>query len=250
MKLIFYISFFALVLFAAPFENLMPHAYSHTTDYELEFTLLSTTEYDIYEPGVGIGTGVFVLAKYPYAYIGCSVWGIMVWDISNPYAPILLGHCNSGGSEPLLELGIGDFDIYQDTLLIGTGLNGRLLIVNVADPLHPFLLTSLSYFPGHVHQTLVRGHYAYQAWYAYDGVDSVGFSGLMVYDLSDPTYPIITDSVAIPGLTTWRFWMDENFAYLLDCNWITPNIYIIDIRNPYNLIYHNSFSVGTSVMGG
>jgi hypothetical protein len=245
MKLTFCISLFSLSLFAAPFEGMAPVDYTAGEDYHIVFTQLSATYVCPAESGV---SGAFVLCKWPYLYISCAKWGIMVWDISDPTAPVMRGHCNSDGTEPLLQVGIGDFDIYQDTLLVGT-MGGFILIINVADPYHPFLLSSHRDFPGHTFQTLVRGENVYTAWYEYNP-EPLGFSGLSVYIIADPTYPILADTVVVPGNQPAAFWLNGDYAYLFDTYSTTCGIYVVNIENPFDLEYINFFSPGGLIWGG
>ncbi|MBN2543116.1 hypothetical protein JXI42_09660 [bacterium] len=201
----------------------VPCSLPESKDYELEFTLLSSTEYTIVETIGGApwyGTGEFPLIEWPYAYIGCTLWGLMIWDISDLHNPLMLSHTNGHSTDPDLYYGLGDFDIYQDTLLVGTyvrrgGESSGLIIVNVADPHNPFLLTTYE-MDGHFDQTLVDGDFAYQCYYESDGSSREGLNGLVVFEITVPDFPIFCDSIRTPGLQTISFWKGGGYAYLFN----------------------------------
>ena len=216
-------------------EECVPVPLAETTEHELSFTEIFSIDYDIVEGTTG-GTGSFLLINWPYAYISCSVWGLMVWNISTPSIPTMLSHTYGYSTEPDLYYGLGAFDIYQDTLLVGTlGREGSagLMIVNVANPYDPEVISTYEIF-GQDHQTVVHDGFAYQprADYYYPGLN-----GLLSYDISDPVHPVFADSIRTPGAQAGFVSLDNNYAYIVDVNSSHCGIDILDKSNPYSLEY-------------
>ncbi len=216
-------------------EERIPYSLPKTTDYELSFTEISSTEYDIHE-GIASGNGAFILINWPYAYISCSVWGLMVWDISIPSSPSMLSHTYGFSTEPDLEWGLGGFDIYQDTLLVGAlGRSGSqgFMIVNVADPYDPEVVFTYE-ICGYTYQTLVHGGFAYQPWAdLYDR----GLNGLISFDLTDPSHPVFADSIRTPGALAYWVTIGNNYAYVFDGYSGHFGVDIIDVTSPYAMEY-------------
>ena len=245
MKIFILLSLLATLALAQPGlcpEERVPYAVPRPFDYELSFTELSTPGYDILEDS-GRGTGNSIRIEWPYAYISCMIWGLMVWDISDPYSPHMLSHTYGHSSEPDLYLGLGDFDIYQDTLLVGElgriGSEG-LIIVNVADVYDPEVVFTYE-IPGHAHQTLVYGDFAFQPWAEFDGFDWLGLNGIISFDLTNPSYPIFADSIRTPSHQASWLSIDRDVAYVFDryTGVDSSGIYIVDVSDPYDMLNLN-----------
>lgn len=133
---------------------------------------------------VGSAQDVFVVGKY--AYVAAGEMGLQIFDISNPYKPILVGGYDSSGSAQ------GVF-VRGNYAYLADGVEG-LRIVDITDPKSPKETGGLAprnpqgvkkpqkddgVQPGAM-DVYVVGNYAFVA---------CGIGGMQVVDITDPTKP-------------------------------------------------------------
>jgi len=148
-----------------------------------------------------------------------------VWDITVRNAPVLIDSIKVDARV------VNDVKVRADgTLAIITheasndGLNG-ITLLDLADPLHPTVITRFSppdLSPG-IHNVWIDGDYAYLV---VDG--AVPSSGLRVLDISDPANPLIVASFYGGGSFLHDVYVRDGLAFL--SHWSTGLI-ILDVGN-------------------
>ena len=150
---------------------------------------------------------------------------LYVWDITVRNAPVLIDSIKVDARV------VNDVKVRADgTLAIITheasndGLNG-ITLLDLADPLHPTVITRFSppdLSPG-IHNVWIDGDYAYLV---VDG--AVPSSGLRVLDISDPANPLIVASFYGGGSFLHDVYVRDGLAFL--SHWSTGLI-ILDVGN-------------------
>ena len=119
-------------------------------------------------------------------YLASNEYGLQIFDIINPNAPILLGNFADTGRA-------WDVWVNEEHAFIADRDLG-LVVVNVSTPSQPREIGSLSWGEDPMAEVIDgAGEYVYIA---------SGINGLIVVDISDPTNPIITFQYD-PGQDSW-----------------------------------------------
>ncbi len=156
------------------------------------------------------------------AYMVGEAFGLMIINVNDPKAPILLG------SYPTLEDGFG-LAVVDNYAYIADGTAG-LQIVDVSDPTVPSLIATYD-TPGEAKKVQVVGNLAYIA-------DDSG--GLQIIDVSNPNSPTFVGSFATAD-DAWAVFVEEDLAFVPVGN---PGLQIIDVSNPANPTLSNTYDTG------
>jgi hypothetical protein len=183
--------------------------------------------------------------------------GLQVYDITQPYAPILLSSQTTTGSAFDIEIqsnyafvSHGDgFDVFDlsnpdnpalittvtDTSAVHIATDGNLLatstlepgfiaLYDITDPANPTLL-SIHSGPEYPGELIIRGNIIYCAG---------GYSSLVTIDATDPTNPITADIYDAPGYAEFTTEI-ELVGDIAIINSDDSQLYSIDISDPYNI---------------
>lgn len=158
-----------------------------------------------------------------YAYVASGLSGLRILDISDPVNPVQVGKCER--SHLLSGIAV------QGDYVYATSCDFRgFYVVDVSDPTDPFEVTFLRTegFPKGIE---VDDDFLYIAdGTAYEGPSPM-FSGVtQVYDIWDPTDPILISTVAVSNGSMTALSMQEEFVYGVDRRGRT--IVVIDRTNP------------------
>lgn len=140
-----------------------------------------------------------------------------VINISNPSAPNLMGSVSlSGFSTSVLVSGNYSY--------FGIGMTGKLIIADISNPSFPLQIGS-RIFPsitGGIFGISKDNNVLYLA---------AGGDGVFTVDISNPTNPIVLDSISIPNGQARDIITHANFAYVAHGD----GLKVIDISNPANI---------------
>jgi hypothetical protein len=195
----------------------------------------------------------YIIKSGTTVYISTQTTGIYSFDVSNPTAPVLLGHNDDveyvrsmalygGGlltvstsrgfydvSDPAamtlvssdsLGNSIWDVDVAGDYAYLAHTYSG-LDIVDISNPDAPRLVKNIP-TPGRAHKVQVVDHYAY--------LSVTGGDGLFVYDIADPLNPILVGQYLSDDIgQAEEFFIDGDRMYL---NFWDYTIHIVDISDP------------------
>ncbi len=164
-------------------------------------------------------TSVFVSGRYAYV-TGYGV-ALEIVDVINPTDPRLLSQFYLGGGHD--EHGvIWDVFVQGPYAYLSYWFSGGLSVVDVTDPLAPFLASRIPQFVGV--QSIVSGNYIY--WINEDS----GFRWwLTIYDIADPVTPQFVSETFLGYEPFHEFYLDGDRAYLL---YGPADVLIFDITNP------------------
>ncbi len=224
-----------------------------------------------------------------YAYIGSgsSPFTILIYNISNPAAPVLTGSLAATGNYLLAVQG--------NYLYWGGSGSSNFYIANISNPYNPVIIATLPITgtPGAIYGTAIAGNYAYLATqnkgltvvnvtnpyvpvqiYQEGGTlnKSVGVAvanGLVyttnyqttapwtvrylkIWNVSNPAMPVLLETYTLPaGTKPQEVQVIGNYAYVEDAN--TNSVQIVDVTNPLAPNYlssiqaTNSFNVANNV---
>ena len=145
-----------------------------------------------------------------YAYVATGNTGLRIVDISQPAAPLEIGHCFTPGST-------------QDVAVMGNyaytaNSSAGLRIIDISNPEAPFEVGYCSAF-GSASGIKVSGGYAYIA---------AGDSGLRIIDITDAHNPVEVGFCDTPTQAR-DVAVAGNYAYIADYD---DGLRVIDISNP------------------
>jgi hypothetical protein len=187
------------------------------------------------------------------AYVAGDSSGLLIFDVSNPGTPVMVGSLDSlGATRDVKHVG--------DLVYVAGGEKG-LEIVDVTNPTNPVLVGSVD-TPGFARRVVLDGIHAYIADRDSGGLQVAdvsnpnlpvivgaidtpgqaysvaisqqrayvadGLLGLQVFDISDPTSPAPVGSLSTPG-TAFDVVLADTLAYVAD---LTGGLQIISISNP------------------
>jgi len=107
-------------------------------------------------------------------------------------------------------------------------LYAGLSIINITDPTKPILVTTIN-TPDSAEHVLVEGDYAY--------VPSSWGQVFEIYDISDPSNPILAGSYSTTSLFIDDFFISGNYAYLTVGRTSREGLEVVDISDPTNPVY-------------
>ncbi len=147
-----------------------------------------------------------------YLYVAAGDQGLKIYDISQPFAPFLVG----GLVVPGTPIGVS---VSGDIAYLATGRYDGLQIIDVSDPSNPELIAGDDTIEAY--DVDVEGNFTYVA---------TSENGLSIYDVTDPAAPLRIgqwdDELEITGMK--RVLASDGFLYCVYRN----NLYIIDTNTP------------------
>lgn len=120
----------------------------------------------------------------PYVYVALGEGGLGVVDVSDPWAPAMVGSCPTPGSAMSLALGAGHLTGHTYAY-VALGLDG-LSVVDVTDPLAPVQVGFYQPPDGAVKKVTIAAGTPVTHIYAYAADNYNGLHILDVYTASDP----------------------------------------------------------------
>lgn len=119
-----------------------------------------------------------------FVYVAAGTAGLLIFDVSDPYRPVLAGEVNLDG------LGTWGQELAQNVEIVGqlayVSAEAVMAIVDISDPYAPQLVRHfVPWSP--VHDAVISGNYAILA----------GGGSILVYDLSVPGTPPLVESVSL-----------------------------------------------------
>ncbi len=157
-----------------------------------------------------------------YAFAACRSAGLVVFDISDPSQPTVVGR----------RWDIGDASQITVSGSYAYVAAGRLVVIDISNPTQPNVLASVpSVLPEDVYafDVTVRDNYAYVANYT---------GGLEIVDISNPHSPIVVGACSEVG-AAHCVTVQGNFAYIGCINFVggdpfdrIAGLSVVDISNP------------------
>jgi hypothetical protein len=146
-----------------------------------------------------------------YVLQAASGFGLYVFDVSNPYSPLIIG-----------ELGGMSGDVYdvvvQDSYAFLTDTGTGLQIVDISQLSDPVLVSTLD-TPGRAHKVAVSGNIAFIA---------VVEGGLQIADFSDISSPVILGEVPTQS-ETYGIDVSGTIALMADAY---AGVHVVDVSDP------------------
>ncbi len=166
---------------------------------------------------LGSATGINLRGDYAYvtwqicSHPYCSNQ-LRIVDISNPNKPIEVGTYKTLNTITAVEL-VGEWAYL--------GVKGELEVLNISQPDKMRESTLFEHAYGYSPYDIVaNGNYIYLA---------AGDTGLQVFDISNPTYPVEMGTFKVSDMkTAYKLTLVESHIYLVD----SKQLHIIDISNP------------------
>jgi hypothetical protein len=198
------------------------------------------------------GNAIRLAIDGDYVYVGDGGSGLQVFDVVNPSSPVLIGTYDTAGNAETPAVA-GDY------LYVADGSAG-VLVFDVSDPAAPVVVDAYD-SPGSAIGVTLRGEYAFLADrtgglrvlgacqrfgpmvvaerptpqetvnvsvagnHAYLWMDD---GHLGVFDVTEPTAPVLSDTIDLSGNYTWGLALAGNYAYAGG----QSRIHVIDITNP------------------
>ncbi len=144
------------------------------------------------------------------AYVADGLSGLLVIDVSNPAAPVILGSVVTPGTARGVAV--------SGTVAYVADVNFGLQVIDVSNPAAPAILGSVG-MPDFARDVAVSGSVAYVADFNF---------GLQVIDVSNPAAPAILGSVITPGRALGVA-VSGTVAYVADDQ---SGLLVIDVSNP------------------
>jgi len=215
---------------------------SALSDSVLSFEVISSYYLDIHE-GVSYGAGGTSIYDDHKLFLSCSVYGLLILDVSNLYSVYELGHTEGYGSEPLLYAGLNRPFVRQDSLVIGLTSGGPIARVNYSDPTGPFL-SDTTYFRCNPLGRFIRRDTLFVVSMEDFYIDSA-LNGFAMFDISNPRDIIFLDSVRVPDDEATAITANEDYIFTGDFN---GGIYILEeIGGFFDIVGEIPFSGGEGV---
>jgi hypothetical protein len=119
-----------------------------------------------------------------FAYVGSYFSnGVLIFDITNPDAPILAANYKDAGHDSQLE----DVEVQNGVGFFASNSQGGIHIVDLSNPYQPKLITRITSAIGgwdSIHTLLVSGRYLYVPHFLVD-------PNMQVWDISNPASPVL-----------------------------------------------------------
>jgi len=157
-----------------------------------------------------------------YAYIGGSLEGLYIVDISDSYNPILVSNCDTPGGEE----GAFDVDVSGNYAYVSDCTAG-LQVIDISDPYAPIIVSNFA-TPGIAIEVTVDSNYAYV----------VGDYGLQIIDISNPLNPVLAGFYD-EAITSSGVDVKGNYVYLID---YFAGLFILDATDPANLVLLGNYN--------
>ena len=179
-------------------------------------------------PGFRSGTANCIVTEGHYAYVGLGSSDLLILDIVDPAAPLVIGRCDNVGASGLCV-------INHFAYLAVAGGSGGLTVVDCSSPAQPIVTAKL------------ETGFGYACHGAGNLVCLVGQdvsqtqSSLHVFDVTDPAHPQRLGNCSLPAAPS-DVYLAGTHAYVADG---TAGLLVIDLSNPAE-----PKLVGTCVTGG
>ncbi len=134
-------------------------------------------------------------------------------NISNPESPVLLSSIKS----IVWPQGIA---LQNNYAFISLG-NGNLLIIDITNPLRPYIHNSLNIGAYGLNKIAISGEYAY----------ITGYEFLQVINIASPSYPYLTSTLHYPFHTD-ELVLSDNYAFVYSSH---NGLYIVDVSDKTNV---------------
>ncbi len=156
----------------------------------------------------GLANGVAL--NFPYLYVG-DVYGFSIWDVTDPAGPIYLSGFRRVSAE-----GYQERLTYRDGYVYVAAYSSGLQIIDVSDPLHPFILSTAD-TPAYAWDLALIDTTAYM----------MDFFSMEIIDITRPQAPLHRTSVSAMFAGGIRIRDDLAFIAYID------GLLILDISNRY-----------------
>jgi hypothetical protein len=143
------------------------------------------------------------------AYVTMRDSGLEIIDVSNPYIPVKMGSCHTGGSAYSVKVSGNYAYVGADT--------AGMKVIDISNPNLPVIAGTFDLGNAHITSIDVSGNYAYLAYQA---------EGFHVIDISVPSNP--TAVAFLNYVSADNVFVSGNHAYLN----VTDTVFIINISNP------------------
>ena len=187
-----------VLLFLVPTTIWYPNAHAQCIDYSDYLHWRASVD----TPGVENSVAVYG----DHAFVAAGAAGLQVVDITDPNAPLIVGHVDTPGDAR--DVVVSDGFAYVTDSFSG------LQVIDVQSPELPVIVGYVD-TPGIARAVALAGSYAYVA-------DE--YKGLQVIDITVPTAPTIVGSLE----TTYSIDVAVSGAYA----YVAPGMQVIDISNP------------------
>jgi hypothetical protein len=174
---------------------------------------IADPKYPIVATSVNLGTAVNDIAiQGSYAYVGSAI-GFHAFDIRNPSSPSSVGFVNVGNSVVGVAVSGKYAYLVEDTLLN---------VIDISNPANLKTVATLNLGSTVYSRVYVQGAYLY----AIDEAD-----GTQVFDIIDPTRPILLDTVPGAGDSNNGSYVSGKYLYV---GAGAEGLQVVDVSNPYN----------------
>ncbi|MCX7835423.1 MAG: T9SS type A sorting domain-containing protein [bacterium] len=162
-----------------------------------------------------------------YAYFTDPIDGLLIYDLSSPTNPTQVGHLSSSW---LWDVTVSGNYAY------GMGSN-FLRIINIQNPLNPFVVSQLNLPGSALKKVVVAGNYAYLLTY------NDGFHIVHIGNPATPQWLVQYNPLNIGGIVDLA--VDNHFAYLAT----QDALRILNLENPTNPYQVGYYTLSNSPMG-
>jgi len=191
------------------------------------------------EPGLLQNGWIYEMVTYgDYLYVAAQ-WAFMIYDISDPEDPVLLGKLPTPNYEIILGIDVSPKKAYAFISWgyeVNPDMTDYFHVVDISDPTDPKIVHSIV-MPHNPHSIIVDGDYAYLT----ESEITPLFSEwrLHIIDIADP--PNAYEKAVLPidttpevGCIPYDLTKDGNYIYVVDDEvWHSSGkMYVIDVKDP------------------
>lgn len=160
-----------------------------------------------------------------YLYLAAGAAGLLIIDVSQPSAPEVVGHYDTGSDAHSVTLG--------DSVAYVGNYFGGISIIDVADPTNPTLINT---FATTVFQMIYRENKLY-----------VYGAGILIFDVSNPNSVVLLDQQSFPSGSGNPLALRGNYLFLGSTDNV-QKIRIFDISDASNIVELNAKIVSGLVL--
>ncbi|HDG61528.1 MAG TPA: hypothetical protein ENG15_00805, partial [Thermotoga sp.] len=173
-------------------------SYAYVVDTE-GLKIVDVEDLEVVEEYETEGNAVGIYLEGNVAYVADEGNGLLIFDVSTPSSPQLLGSLSSDNLST-----IRDVAVLEDYAFASCGRNG-LVVIDISDPGNPREVKKIPVV-GSTHSLMIHGNYLYI---------SAEYSGVHVFDISNPQTPQKITSIDTQGVS-YGVWADEDGVYIAD----------------------------------
>jgi hypothetical protein len=185
------------------------------------------------------GAPTNIVVQRALAFVASRWGGLLIFNVSNPQQPILIGTFNEERmitkSEPWANFLTNGIDVIDNLVLLADGNNG-LLLINASDPAEPRLMGK---YPCEISYLKANENYAYIIC---KGTAQINYGNVFqIIDISDAENPILVGEInqTQSGGFFHEPYISENVVYATSGH----DLVTIDITNPYQPIEIASLNI-------